>query len=145
MVNYTTWPENTFATAESPIIIGILGNDPFGELLDKTLLMQQSKRRLVARRIHTVSEALQCQVVFIDKTEHRSEAEWLEKLKDHPVLTIGESGQTLSRGGVLEFVFVNARYRYDASWPSMVRAGLKLSAPILNSARKIRQFPNQRP
>src|SRR5437660_11311395 len=33
----TEWPTNSFAAADSPIVIGVLGNDPFGAILDDAL------------------------------------------------------------------------------------------------------------
>src|SRR5688572_7510665 len=34
---FTEWPTNSFSDQNSPIVIGILGNDPFGRVLDKTV------------------------------------------------------------------------------------------------------------
>lgn len=138
---YTTWPADCFTNSNAPILIGVLGENPFGAALEMTARAQQGGRPLQVRPVRTAEEAAQCHVVFISKAESRNEAAWLEALKDKPVLTIGESGQTLTRGGVLEFVIENKRVRYEASWPAMARAGLKIGAPMLASARKVHQPP----
>ncbi len=142
----TTWPSNAPTTSNSPIVIGVLGDDPFGDVLDRMARDREGKRRLLVRRVASAAEAAQCQVVFIGQKESRNESAWLDELKDKSVLTIGESGQTLKRGGILElFVAVDKRVRYEASWPAMERARLKLSADLLACARKVHQPPHKRP
>jgi len=138
---YVTWPQSTFSDTNSPILLGVLGTDPFGEVLTRTAREQKGPRPLEVRRIRTVEEAAKCHVVFISQAETRSEAAWLEALKEKPVLTVGESGDTINRGGVLEFVIVDDRVRFDADWAAMERAGLKIATPMLKSARNVHHSP----
>lgn len=142
---FTTWPSNTFATRSAPIILGILGEDPFGEVLDNTARKQAGEHPLQIRRVKTVEEAMQCHLVFIARSENKNENAWLETLKAKPILTVGESGQTIKGGGILEFVIEGKHVRYEASWPAMQRAGLKIGAPMLASAKKVHQPPTTKP
>lgn len=141
---YAFWPTNAVASTNSPIILGVLGKDPFGEILDITARKERGPHPLQVRRVSTVEEAEKCHVVFIGQSESGNEAGWLEALRDKAILTIGESGRTIERGGVLEFVIVDKRVRYEASWPAMERAGLRLGAPMLASARKVYREPRSR-
>ncbi len=134
---YTTWPTNAFPSTNSRLVIGVLGNNPFGQALDQTAQAQKSTRPLTVRNISTPEEAALCHVVFLSKEESRNEAQWLEALKDKPVLTVGESGQTIKRGGIIEFVMENKRVRFDASSRAMSGAKLKISSQMLGSARKV--------
>lgn len=93
------------------------------------------------REVSTPEEVAGCHVVFISKAEGQREAQWLATLKGNPVLTVGESGQTLSRGGVLEFVLDKKRIRFDASSQAIAQARLKISSQMLGSARKVHQPP----
>lgn len=138
---YTIWPTNTFASSNAPVIIGVLGDDPFGPTLDETARAQHGQRTIEIRRVSTVEEAARCHIVFIARSETRSEASWLAALKDKPVLTVGESGQTIERGGMVEFVIVAKRARYDISWPAVGQSGLRLSTEMLAHARKVHQPP----
>ncbi len=136
-VRYTTWPEHTFATDNTPIIIGVLGANPFVDVLAKTAENQQGGRRIAIRHVDTTEEAAECNVVFISEREKKNEATWIAALRKKPIVTIGESGETISRGGLLEFVTINNRVRFDASLGAMEGAGLKFSARLLQSARTI--------
>jgi hypothetical protein len=133
------------AATDRPIIIGVLGSDPFGPVLDQTIRAQKGTRSLEVRRVASLQQARECQVVFIGKSNARYEADWLDGLKDQPILTVGESGETIGRGGVVEFVVKNNRVRFEVSWPAMQKAGLKISALMLNSASKVHGAPDLNP
>ena len=134
---YTEWPANTFSGNSDPIIIGVVGEDPFGQVLPETARQQTGPRPLLVRHLTNPVEAADCQVVFISRAESEHEAAWLGALKGKPIVTVGDSGQTLERGGTLEFKLVEGRVRFDASWPAMQQAGLKFSADMLQFAHKV--------
>ena len=136
-VRYTSWPEKSFVSPDAPIIIGVLGANPFGDVLAKTAQLQQGPRGIEFHQISSVEEAAKCQLVFISEREKKNEALWIAALKDKPILIVGESGQTIRRGGLLEFIVVKDRVRFDASLPAMDAAGLKCSAKMLASARTV--------
>src|ERR1700719_3686453 len=49
--HFVEWPSEAFADADSPIVIGILGDDPFGPVLDKIVEGETIKnRKLVIKR-----------------------------------------------------------------------------------------------
>ncbi|MGC3958856.1 MAG: YfiR family protein [Verrucomicrobiota bacterium] len=134
-VKYISWPTNTFASSNAPIVIGVMGANPFGDVLEKTAKAEQGGRPLVVRRMDNIADAMQCHVVFISQAEEGKEARWLAALKDKPILTVGESAQTLERGGILQFVTDGKRLRFEASLPASQFAGLKLDADLLSNAR----------
>ena len=61
-------------------------------------------------------------------------------MRDKPILTVGESGQTLALGGVVEFVELakrEKRLRFEVSRTAITQAGLKLDSRMLSSARQV--------
>ena len=134
---YTSWPSNMLTGSNAPVVIGVLGSDPFGPVLDQTALGQKGGPPLTVKRITTLEEAAQCYVVFIAKTESRNEAAWLAALKDMPVLTVGESGQTIARGGAVEFKTEDKRIRFEINLPAVETAKLKISSLMLAHASKV--------
>ena len=144
-INYTTWPADRFESATSPVVIGVLGTDPFGDILDKTAALSRGGRPLEVRRILTPADAAACHLVFIGKSESRHETEWIAALKQRAVLTVGESGHTIERGGIVEFVSVRNSVGFEASLPAMEQAALKLSSDMLVHARRVyRESKGQR-
>lgn len=139
---YVEWPDSAFGTPAAPIVICVLGADPFGSVLDQTLAGQQSQHRpLSVRRIADPQAAEGCHVVFIGASVNKQTRQWLQTLAQRPVLTITEHLEALDQGAMLCFVSDvqggQARIRFEASLPSMQRAGLTASSQMLVAARKV--------
>jgi hypothetical protein len=48
---FVEWPANSFSQADSPIVIGVLGTDPFGKVLDRIVEDKKiGSRGFVVRR-----------------------------------------------------------------------------------------------
>src|SRR5262245_36573345 len=70
---FVEWPSAAFPEAQTPLVIGILGEDPFGAYLDETVRGETvNNRSLIVRRYRRVEEIETCHILFIS----RSEAEW---------------------------------------------------------------------
>lgn len=149
---YIEWPASAFATPTAPIVVCVLGADPFGSALDATLAGQVSQRRpLSVQRVPDATAAESCHVVFIatrepDRAPSEQVSQWLDALANHPVLTITETVESLQLGSMLCFVREGeggqARIRFEASLSPMQRAGLTASSQMLVAARKVhREIP----
>jgi hypothetical protein len=144
---YVEWPSSAFATPTAPIVICVLGADPFGDVLDETMAGQRSQQRpLSVRRVADAEDAEGCHVAFIatsPDTQLTSEQviQWLQTLDHRPVLTITEHLAALDRGAMLSFVSEveggQARIRFEASLAPMHSAGLTASSQMLVAARKV--------
>jgi hypothetical protein len=133
---FVTWPEREGTAA--PVIIGILGRDPFGNVLESTIAGKTvSGRPFLVRRLQTVEEAANCQLVFVSSSERRTVAEVIEALDGQPVLTIGEAEGFVERGGMIGFVIEDQAVRIDVNLDAAQAAGLQLSSQLLRVARSI--------
>jgi len=137
IARYTTWPADVFVSSDAPIVLGVLGSDPFGDVLTMTATASRGMRPIQVRHLRTPKDADGVHVVFIGKSESRNEAAWLAALRDRPVLTVGESGQTLARGGILEFVTSGDRVGFEASLSAAQAAGIRLSSDLLSHAKRV--------
>ncbi|MFC4307462.1 YfiR family protein [Steroidobacter flavus] len=148
---YVEWPSSAFPTPTAPIVICVVGADPFGTVLDETMAGQQSQQRpLSVRRVADARDAEGCHVAFIatsPATQPESErtTQWLQLLGQHPVLTITEHLVALDRGAMLSFVREvdggQERIRFEASLEPMHRAGLTASSQMLVAARRVHRNP----
>jgi hypothetical protein len=139
IARYTTWPPEAFASPEAPIVIGVLGTDPFGDILVMTAAASRGGRPIQVRNLRAPRDADGVHIVFIGKAESRNEASWIAALKDKPILTVGESGETLARGGILEFIRVQDKIGFAVSLPAVQQAGLRLSSDLLSHAKRVVQ------
>jgi hypothetical protein len=102
--HYVTWPESTFSDDQSPWRICILGEDPFGELLENTLKGRTEKgRSFTIQRTDKSSELRNCQIVYVAYKVSMSRRAALAELKDQPVLTVSNAPGFLEEGGMIRF------------------------------------------
>jgi len=139
---YVEWPAGTFAKETDPFVLGVLGVNPFGEVLEETVRdLKSHNRPIEVRYIKTAEDAAKCQVVFIAGWQKRDEVVWLRALHGKPVLTVTESESSMAQGAVISFVLERVsgrnKIRFDASVAAAREAGLQISSEILQRARKI--------
>jgi hypothetical protein len=139
LLNFTKfidWPQASFATAESPITICILGKDPFGPVLDEIIQGETvNSRKVIVQRISQPSGPQTCQVVFVGEPD-KDISKMLSGL-GRGVLTVGEGDRFLRDGGMVALVVDNRRVRFDINQTAATGAGLGLSARLLNVARAV--------
>src|SRR5690348_13012564 len=65
-IQFTDWPTNAFESTDSPLVVGVLGTDPFGPFLDQTVRGEISHGHpIVVQRFRTVEEIKTCHILFI--------------------------------------------------------------------------------
>ena len=136
---YVEWPSEAFEGHGAVFVIGVLGRDPFGEILDLTVGNRKVKNRsLQVRRFRDIEDVEGCHLLFIGRREGRQQASYLEALQGQPVLTVGESHDFLRDGGAINLVRVGQNIRFDVNLEATRAADLKISSRMLALARKIR-------
>ena len=95
MVKFTKfveWPDSAFEGEDAPFVIGILGEDPFGPIVDELAKDETyGARRMEVRRSKDIEELKVCQLLYMGVSKSAEEEETLKALKELPVLTVGES------------------------------------------------------
>ena len=135
---FVEWPANAFPTPQSPVGICVLGTDPFGDALDRTLQgAQVDGRSVVAARIQGVEQAAGCHILFISRSEASQAEAIIAQLNGTPVLTVADSGNFLQLGGTINFVTERGRVRFDINLGGAERAQLQLSSKLLRLARVV--------
>jgi hypothetical protein len=127
------WPPAAFPEADAPFVIGVLGQDPFGSLLDEVVANRSiGGRRIVVRRFRRPGDVRACQILFISRSERERLAQILSRLGRTGTLTVGETEQFLRRGGMIQFLLESSRVRLAINPDAAARAGLKISSPLLS-------------
>jgi len=119
--------------------ICVLGDDPFGQILDSTVRDEKiAGKRVVARRIRYVQDVSGCQVLFISRSEERQARKILQSLNKTSVLTVSDMPGFLDRDGMIQFAFVGNRVRFEVNLDAVQGAGLTLSSELLKVASFIK-------
>ncbi len=135
---FVEWPSDAFPKSDSPIIIGIVGGNPFGADLEKTIKDRTINGHPI--KICLISERetnFVAQVLFIAAAEDRLVDNVLRCAANRPVLTVGESDKFIQRGGLINFVFEADKVRFEINAEAAGRAGLHISANLQKLAKKV--------
>lgn len=138
LLRFTEWPAEALPPS-TPLAVCVLGGDPFEGALEAALRDKTVQgRALQTRHLHGAPEARRCQVLFVAASERGRTRAILEALRGAPVLTVGESEGFARVGGVINFVVEGGRLRFEVNPDAAERAGLRLSARVLQLARIVR-------
>lgn len=136
---FVDWPAAAFASENSPFVIGVLGDDPFGSVLDKTVDNKSvHERKIVVRRYKKVDEAKACHILFISRSEKKQVAKDLERLDKSSTLTVGDMEQFLQQGGMVNFIIEDKKVRLEINPDAAERANLKISSKLLQVAHIVK-------
>ena len=132
-LQFVEWPEGAFPSPDAPVTIGILGDDPFGPVLDETLRAETVRNRpLVIVRSSRLEDLKNCHLLFIGKSERNRLAAHFSQLEGAPALTVGDTEGFASRGGIINFYLDGKKLRFEINPDAAQRAGLKLSSQLLS-------------
>jgi len=135
--HYMTWPANSFASTNSPWRIGVLGDDPFGDVLEKTFKDRtEQDRPFVVFRAKTLDQLPPCQIVFIAENDATKRRAALAALKDQPVLTVGDAPEFLREGGIIRFQVAD-RVEMSVNLDQARAVSLKIHAQMMECSREV--------
>lgn len=135
---FAEWPESAFAQKDTPLVIGVLGDDPFGPVIDQVVADEMvNGRRLVVQRYRRIQDIQQCHILFVS----RSEADRLERVlgyvKDKPILMVSDIERFAATGGMVGFINQGNRVQLEVNARAVKDAGLTLSSKLLRLARLV--------
>jgi YfiR/HmsC-like len=140
---FVEWPSAAFAQPDSPIVIGVIGTDPFGNVLDH--IVEDKKigpRGFVVKRYKWGKESKDlkaCKILFVSASEKSHIDEILQSVKGLPILTVGETTGFAERGGVIRFTLEDNRVRLEVNVEAAHQADLNISSRLLTLAKIISQ------
>jgi hypothetical protein len=130
---YLKWPTSAFASSSSPLIIGVLGDDPFGGILEQLVQgveIGSEKRKVFIKRSHKVDDLKSCQMVFVCKSEQDQVPQVLDAL-DANTLTVGETDGFTAHGGIINFYISNEKVRFEINNDPAVHRGITISPDLI--------------
>jgi hypothetical protein len=131
---FIEWPEHAFASRDEPIIIGVLGQDPFGPLLEQTVQGESVRgRRIVVERYRRASE-IRSHVLFVSAEDESRLPEVLAAIGNQSVVTVGETESFLDRGGMIALTAEANRVRLRINPTRLRAANLVASSKLLRVA-----------
>jgi len=135
---FVEWPSAAFADASSSISIGVLGDDPFGPVLDQTIQGESiNHRKLIIQRSQRVADLKGCHLVFISKSERSRLPDIFDSLGSSSVLTVSETENFARRGGIINFYLDGNKVRFEINADAAQRKGIKISSQLLKLGKVV--------
>jgi len=137
------WPSAAFSQADSPIVIGILGTDPFGTSIDRVVENKKlDGRNLIVKRLRwskDLKDLTECNILFISSSEKEHVADVINMVKWLPILTIGETPGFAARGGIINLTLEDNKVRFEVNIGAAKQANLNISSRLLALAKIVPQ------
>ncbi len=134
---FSEWPTAAFAASNTPVKIGILGRDPFGERLELVLRDKTIRQHpLEFVRFTRVEEALaaKCHLLFIGRSEQVRLREILNALGSSPILTVGDTAGYADSGVMINLLLLEQTVRFEINEKAVTGSGLRVSSQLLDLA-----------
>jgi len=159
-IKFVEWPKKKVADANEPMIIGFIGEDPFGNAFEPLEAKDTKGKKVVIRRfkpweelkksgekdkssLEQQVEAIQkCHLLFICPSEEKNLEEVLNLVKGHSVLTVGETNGFLETGGIINFVMEEKKVRFEINVATAKQTKLQIRSQLLRLAKRVIEEKN---
>jgi YfiR/HmsC-like len=136
---FVEWPPQVFKTPEGPIVVCVLGHNPFGSALEEVIRGKSIDGRAFAfRQVADSEEANTCQVLFVSSAEGKRFHAVCGNLNPEGILTVGEEQGFATGGGVINFKLDGGRVRFEINVGAAERAQLHISSKLLGVAQIVK-------
>jgi hypothetical protein len=136
---FVEWPSSAFVDERAPIIIGIVGEDPFGEAIEETVKGNTVGGRTIGvKRFRQIGDIDGCHVLFVSRSLEKEIKEVLRRLGSRLVATVGECDHFAGLGGIFGFFVKENKVRFEVNVDAAKRAGLKISAKLIQVGTVVR-------
>jgi ribosome-associated protein YbcJ (S4-like RNA binding protein) len=154
-IKFVNWPKEKLADSNEPVIIGIVGKDPFGNAFAPVKDKDDKGRKVTIKRFKSFQdlkksnekdrgelnrqiEAMRkCHLLFISSSEKEMLKEIIDAVKDHSILTVADTQGFLESGGIINFIMAEQKVRFEINVTTARRAKLQIRSQLLRLAKRV--------
>jgi len=136
--SFIEWPESAFSSPDAPFLVCVLGDFRFGTALAEFARGSSPHgRRIDIRWVRKNDNLRRCHILFISNSEAKSYVSILKVVQRADTLTVGETADFLSAGGMLSFLFQNESLQFEVNLATANEAHLQMSSKLLALAHRV--------
>ncbi len=136
---YVEWPATAMPGPRQPLLLCVIGHDPFGPAVDQAASSENVDGRPIAvRRMADANGAEACHLAFVRGASGAETARILLALRSRPILTITDARSGPQRG-MIHFTVSGGRVRFFIDDAQAAARGLGISSRLLALALGVRQ------
>jgi hypothetical protein len=157
-MKFVEWPAEKVGDANEPVVVGIIGSKDFVTALEpighkkvhnknialkyfvgyeKLKKPQEADEQQWKQKIEALKSCHLLMFCNCDSARVETAREILEALRDSPVLTVGEQGDFLESGGMINFLMEEEKIRFEISAAASKKGDLKISSQLLRLAKRV--------
>lgn len=135
---FVEWPAATFASPNAPFVIGILGDDPFGNIIDDVVQGESLRGHpLQIKRFARPEAITNCNILFIGRSEAGRLERTLEALRGRHILTVTDFSGAQSDAAIIVLLTVDNRIRMRINVREARANDLVISSKLLRPAEVV--------
>jgi hypothetical protein len=132
---FVEWPPEAFATDTAPLVLVVVGEDPFGESLDEAIRGKKvGGHPLAVRRVGAGDDPGPAHMVFVSRSVRSQLAEILRRPHQPGALFVSDIEGFCVNGGAITFVIVQDRVRFEINIASASKQRLRIDSKLLTLA-----------
>lgn len=138
---YMDWPSTRFTTSNDPIVIGIMGKSPVTDQLKKVVEGRKLKgRTFLIKSLVSRKEISSVHVLFVPAGgELMAVGDTMDLIHAPGILTVGETAQFTTLGGIITFVSVEDKVQYEVNREAANHSGVRLGQQLLKMSSQGRK------
>jgi len=132
---FVEWPATAFSNSEAPLVIGVVGKNPFGARLKDIVSGEKVNGHEVTVQYYDNAEDIgKCHILFINLSEANKREQVLELLKGRNILTVSDVSGFPAEGGMIRLFTRDNKIRFEVNLEASRAAGLTISSKLLRLA-----------
>ncbi len=143
---YVEWPAAAFAQTNSPVVLGVLGDDNTAGALEEMIASTHKTvngHPIMVKRIGSDDDLTNtCHLLFVGPSERARFGAIVAKVKDAHVLTVSQSEDFLAQGGMINLVPKDRRLHLEVNLTASSQAHLKIGSALLSVADVVKGKAN---
>ena len=133
------WPQDTFEQDPEYFYICVYGESPFGDNLDKLSSKKIQNKSIRLIYMHDFKHEKNCNIIYISESEKNQYLKVIAAYSRKAVLTVSDISGFCESGGMIEFIRVKNKIKFEINIKKSSEAGIKYRSQLLKVANKLRQ------
>lgn len=139
-LQFVEWPDAAFANPQAPLVITVVGENPFGTAIEQATRGKVVRGREIAvRYARNASAAGPSHLLFLAPAGDKAPTQSVRDAAGTGRLTVADVDDFVTAGGCVQFYSEDNKLRFSINTAAVNRAGLKVSAKLLQLARVYRE------
>lgn len=137
---FVEWPAKSFSKPSDPIVICILGQNPFDHHLSAAIQGKVWEGRAFAvQLVVNLPPKSRCQILFVNSSERQRFRSLAASLKGSGILTVGETPGFVDDGGIINLKLEDGKIRFEINVDAAEQAELSVSSKLLSLAQIVKK------